>query len=112
MIIILLNLTLANLFLIANYVLTVRMGMGFYLSPKPCTNISCLLNWFTKIWQDMVHGGCSQNFLRQILKIFVTVGLNILRFYRSKVFLKQISVKMILYTIKKIKYLLFMLNWL
>ncbi len=38
-------------------------------------------------------GGYSQNFLRQILKIFVTLGLNILRFYRLKVFLQQILVK-------------------
>ncbi len=34
------------------------------------------------------QGGYSQNFLRQILKIFITLGLNILRFYRPKVFFK------------------------
>ncbi len=28
----------------------------------------------------------SQNFLIQIIQIFVTLGLNILRFYRQKVF--------------------------
>ncbi len=33
-------------------------------------------------------GGYSQNFLRQILKIVVTLGLNILRFYRPNVFFK------------------------
>ncbi len=39
-------------------------------------------------------GGYSQNFLRKFVKIDVTLGLNILRFYRSKVFFsKQISVK-------------------
>jgi hypothetical protein len=34
------------------------------------------------------QGGYSQNFLRQILKIFVTLGLNILRFYGPKGFFK------------------------
>ncbi len=33
-------------------------------------------------------GGYTQTFLRQILKIFVTLGLDILRFYRPKVFFK------------------------
>ena len=37
---------------------------------------------------NLAQGGYSQNFLRQILKIFVTLGLNILRFYRPKVFFK------------------------
>jgi hypothetical protein len=35
-----------------------------------------------------VQGGYSQNFLRQILKIFIILGLNILRFYGPKVFFK------------------------
>ncbi len=34
------------------------------------------------------QGGYSQNFLIQILKIFVTLGLIILKFYRPKVFFK------------------------
>jgi hypothetical protein len=33
-------------------------------------------------------GGYSQDFVRQILKIFVNLGLNILRFYKPKVFFK------------------------
>ncbi len=39
------------------------------------------------------QGGYSQNFLRKFVKISVTLGLNILRFYRSKVFSKQILVE-------------------
>jgi hypothetical protein len=39
-----------------------------------------------------VRNGCqgwySQNFLRKFVKIAVTLGLNILRFYRPKVFFK------------------------
>jgi hypothetical protein len=48
------------------------------------------IHWFTFYCfgaSQAVHrdqGGYSQNFLRQILKIFVTLGLNILRFYRPK----------------------------
>ncbi len=46
-------------------------------------------NYFTKHFFYSHEGGYSQNFLRQILKIFVTLGLNILRFYRPKVFLQS-----------------------
>jgi hypothetical protein len=42
----------------------------------------------------MGHGGYSQNILRKFVKIAVTLGLNTLKFFRSKVFFsKQISVK-------------------
>jgi hypothetical protein len=37
---------------------------------------------------DNYQGRYSQNFLKQILEIFVALGLNILRFYRPKVFFK------------------------
>ncbi len=41
------------------------------------------------IWVE-IH----KNFLSQILKIFVTLGINILRFYRPQAFFsKQVSVK-------------------
>ena len=42
---------------------------------------------------DFGQGGNSQNFLRQILRIFVTLGLKILGLIRLKVYLKQISFK-------------------
>jgi hypothetical protein len=39
-------------------------------------------------------GGYSQNFLRKFLKISVTLGLNILNFFKTKsAFLKQISLE-------------------
>jgi hypothetical protein len=41
----------------------------------------------------LLQGGYSQNFLRKFVKISVALGLNILRFYRSKVFSKQILVE-------------------
>ena len=40
-----------------------------------------------------LQGGNSQNFLRQILNIFVTLGLNILRFLRLKVVFKADIIK-------------------
>ncbi len=41
----------------------------------------------------MKQSGDSQNFLQQICKIFVTLGFKILRLFRLKVLLKQISLK-------------------
>ncbi len=35
------------------------------------------------------EGGYSQNFLHKFVKIAVTLGLNILRFYQSKVFFQS-----------------------
>ncbi len=44
--------------------------------------------------EQIMRSGAIFTKLRQILKFFVTLGLNILRFYRPKVFLlKQILVK-------------------
>jgi hypothetical protein len=54
----------------------------------------CILEQYVAVKEPNL-GPYSQNFLQQILKTFVTLGLNILRFYKPKasVFSKQISVK-------------------
>jgi hypothetical protein len=64
-----------------------------------------------KIEMDRVmnQGPNSQNFLRQILKIFVTLGLNILRFlYTKSIFSKQISLKIDIVYYKSNKIPIFM----
>ncbi len=50
-------------------------------------------------------GPYSQNFLCEIHKIFVTLGLNILRFSRLSVFWSNYHLKLMLHTIKIIKWL-------
>jgi hypothetical protein len=59
------------------------------------------------------QGPYSKNFLQQILKIFVTLGLNILKFYRSNVcFSWQISLKVDIIYYKSNKIPIFMFYWL
>ncbi len=47
------------------------------------------------IQENYAQGLYSQNFLKQILKNFVTLGLKILRFYRPKVYFQSKYQKMV-----------------
>ena len=55
----------------------------------------------------LIQCGNSQNFLRQICKIFVTLGLKILRLLRQKIVFNQISLKVDVNYCKNHKLLIF-----
>ena len=51
----------------------------------------CVTN--AQVWQVCVQGGNSQNFLKQFLKIFITLGLKILGLVRLKVIFEADIIK-------------------
>jgi hypothetical protein len=65
-------------------------SLTYRIGPKIiCTHITVryVLLWMTICTiSDNLLGGYSQNFLRKFVKISITLGLNILRFYRPEVF--------------------------
>ncbi len=56
-------------------------------------NFSRYVTSFTNSYLITTQGGYSQNFLRKFVKVFVTLGLNILIFKTKSAFLKQISLE-------------------